>query len=440
MSYRRDIQSDEPIPLPLETIYNSTVDAIRDSSHDLNRYYHQSDKYFNRLYFKYPPEWKTSNIGEKIIGIRNMTTKWRDGDLDFVLYIRKYDRNKFDDVVSELNDRLQKLNIDIEDHVITDQEIIDNMKLYDIMVYKIPIHIHVSSTDNWINIKDQIRQAIDNNNLYNYLKQRINKREIANDQRLELLNQLESIKNDYKTMLLKSNELIGDRLRFYLRSSDIDIIDTSQNGEHSFILQSSVDLAWEDDLFTVDFMITNTDPVAFTYEKFYSSRNGEPLPYSHKQKDNQIDKIVERIRKQETGEEEEDGEEEDIYIPDPELDDRDKFDPYTANFFNLGNNNPHRNSLEYVTQFHETFELKNLMTDLDCEVAASFANQSNHNLIGRTNEKFIPIKYYKLNDNDDTFWIEFYDKNEIKIPLAINNNVVFTIDMVFLQNRKLLYS
>ena len=79
------------------------------------------------------------------------------------------------------------------------------------------------------------------------------------------------------------------------------------------------------------------------------------------------------------------------------------------------------------------------MNDLQCEVAASFATQSNHNLIGRTNEIFNPIKYYKLND-DDKFWIEFYDKNEVKIPLAINDNVVFTMDMVFLQNRKLLYS
>ena len=84
--------------------------------------------------------------------------------------------------------------------------------------------------------------------------------------------------------------------------------------------------------------------------------------------------------------------------------------------------------------------MKNILTDLECEVVASFATQSNHYLVGRTNEPFCPIKYYKLNHSDETFWIEFYDKNEIKIPLPINDNVVFTMDMVFLQNRKLLYS
>ena len=80
------------------------------------------------------------------------------------------------------------------------------------------------------------------------------------------------------------------------------------------------------------------------------------------------------------------------------------------------------------------------MTNLDCEVVASFASQSNHNLIGRTNEIFIPIKYYKLLDDDNTFWIEFYDRDNFKVPVAFNDNVVFTMDMVFLQHRKLLYS
>ena len=43
-------------------------------------------------------------------------------------------------------------------------------------------------------------------------------------------------------------------------------------------------------------------------------------------------------------------------------------------------------------------------------------------------------------DNDDKFWIEFYDRNEIDIPVAFNDFVMFTLDIVFLQNHKLLYS
>lgn len=80
------------------------------------------------------------------------------------------------------------------------------------------------------------------------------------------------------------------------------------------------------------------------------------------------------------------------------------------------------------------------MTDLQCDVAASLAIQSNHNLVGRTNEEFNLIKYYRLNDNDSIFLIEFYDKNEITAPFAINDNIVFAMDMVFLQNRKHLYN
>ena len=46
----------------------------------------------------------------------------------------------------------------------------------------------------------------------------------------------------------------------------------------------------------------------------------------------------------------------------------------------------------------------------------------------------------KLNDNDDKFWIDFYDRNEITVPVSFNDHLVFTIDMVFLQNRKLIYT
>ena len=106
----------------------------------------------------------------------------------------------------------------------------------------------------------------------------------------------------------------------------------------------------------------------------------------------------------------------------------------------IGSTNPNRNSLLYVTKFHRELTFENIMTSLECEVAASFASQSNHNIIGRTNEIFQPIKYYKINDDDDKFWIEFYDRCNLKIPLSFNDKVTFTMDMVFLQNRKLLYS
>ncbi|KAK8842361.1 hypothetical protein M9Y10_025940 [Tritrichomonas musculus] len=73
MSYRREVQQDEHIPLPIEMVYNSTVDALvsKDENGD-DIYFQNGIQHFNRIYFDYPPEWKTSNVGEKIIGIRRM--------------------------------------------------------------------------------------------------------------------------------------------------------------------------------------------------------------------------------------------------------------------------------------------------------------------------------------------------------------------------------
>ena len=439
MSYRRENNVNEQIPLPVETIYNSVADSLKTS----DKYYHENDKYFNRLYFNYPPEWKTSNIGEKIIGVRDMSIQWREGELNFVLYIRKYNHDKFDEVNIEIDEQIcEALNDNTVEYDFEDQTIIDNMDLVDVMVFEIPIHIKISSNDNWIDIKDQIRKAIDDENIYNYLKRRINERTLAIDQRLDLLRQLEDIKGNYESMIFKSNELIGEKLSFYLKSSDVDIIDEFRNGEHLFRLCPSTELDYDSTYWQLEFLITNT--FYDTYRKFFPNIEGfkRPSPYSYNISNNRIDKLIEWVLKQENGDtnNNDNEEEEEDRVYEPKLNDRDKFDPYTANFFNLGNDNPHRNKLQYVTMFHEYLELKNLMTNLNCEVAASFASQSNHNLIGRANENFVPIKYYKLNDHGDSFWIEFYDRNEIDVPLAINSNVVFTMDVVFLQNRKLLYS
>lgn len=85
MSYRRDYQMDEQTHLPLETTYNSVIDGDVDKV------------YTNRIHFKYPPEWHTSNVNEKIIGIRNIYIKRKCRTLRFFLYVRKYRKAAFDD-------------------------------------------------------------------------------------------------------------------------------------------------------------------------------------------------------------------------------------------------------------------------------------------------------------------------------------------------------
>ena len=99
MSYRRDAIPNESIPLPIETVYNSVTDAITTKDEDGHKdYFRNGIEHFNRIYFNYPPEWRTSDVGEKIIGVRNMRINIRQCmQLEFVLYIRKYKEDKFNE-------------------------------------------------------------------------------------------------------------------------------------------------------------------------------------------------------------------------------------------------------------------------------------------------------------------------------------------------------
>ena len=84
MSYRRDIQANEQTHLPLETTYNSSIDG------------HVDEVYSNRIHFQYPPEWHTSNVDEKIIGIRSIHLKRKSRTVRFFLYVRKYKKDEFE--------------------------------------------------------------------------------------------------------------------------------------------------------------------------------------------------------------------------------------------------------------------------------------------------------------------------------------------------------
>ena len=446
MSYRRDNTEDEHIPLPIETVYNSIVDSVRvKGDYGTTKYYTDSNEHFNRIYFKYPAEWRTSNLGEKIIGVRHMSVKWRTGWIKFDLFVRKFDNEMYDklrDVITRVNKEICETLSEDEIHEI----VMDNLPDEYVRVYQIPISIRVTSNDNWIDIVNHIRKAIDDHNLYNHLKEKIMDRKITPDERTTLLKQLEDIKDDYESMLAKSDELIGEHIPFYLQSEDIIIEDVFENNQHILKLRSK-DSHLIDLFRSTDILITRPNNtvlhIGSAYSNFY---NGHRSVNFIKHRINHDGRLIpyeepEKPVKPDIGEEEEDWNEP---IDEDDIKEQEynniKFDPYTASFFNIGSGNPFKNNIYKLYHYHHEQILKNILTDLECEVVASFATQSNHYLVGRTNEPFCPIKYYKLNHSDETFWIEFYDKNEIKIPLPINDNVVFTMDMVFLQNRKLLYS
>ena len=298
-----------------------------------------------------------------------------------------------------------------------------------------------SSNDNWIDIVNNIRKTIDVNNLYNHLKEKIMERKITPDERATLLKQLEDIKDDYESMLAKSDELIGEHIPFYLQSEDVIVEDVFENNQLILKIRSK-DSDWLSVFREVDSLITRSDSEfrRSAYSNFYDGHRSHNYI---KHRLNHEYKLIpyEEPEEPDFGEEEEDWNDpiDEDAIKQREYDSI-KFDPYTANFFNIGSSNPFKNNIYDLYHYSPEVKIKNILTDLECEVVASFATQSNHYLVSRTNEPFCPIKYYKLNHSDETFWIEFYDKNEIKIPLPINDNVVFTMDMVFLQNRKLLYS
>ena len=409
MTYRRDSRSDdESVPLPIETVYCSEVDAVLRGRKTVGgtKFNRFGVEHFNRLYFKYPPEWKTSNIGEKIIGVRNMTIHWKDADLQFVLYVRKYKhvilRSK-DDITNQ--DAIDALD---------DNTLNNNMN-----IYAIPINIRISSNDTWDDIKGKIMNVINQESLYSFMYRRLKALYHLPNELVPRLQQLDQIKDNYYAMLAESFGLIGERLQFYLEPGDIDIVKSTAHGFTSLQFVSPQNDEDRHDFF-IDFMITTLTPhdrdIDSTYDKLYTAlgRSKDPS-FLIPPDDDFNDPLSTDINKY------------------------DWFDPYTSDFFNIGYQR-YRNTFDYVFKFHRQLKLMNVMSDLECEVAASFATQSNHNMIGRTIETFTPIKYYKINDDDDMFWVAFYDRDAMNIPIAFNANVIFTMDAVLLQNRKLIYT
>ncbi|KAK8875784.1 hypothetical protein M9Y10_005959 [Tritrichomonas musculus] len=393
MSYRRDAIPDEQIPLPFETVYNSEADAVK-SEDFLGRalIWSKNRVHANRLEFTYPPEWKTSNVGEKIIGIRNMTIHRKEGTLQFILYIRKYKRSL---IRVSANDKLNQERI----NAIDDERLRANMR-----IFAIPIVVRVTRYDTWLDIKERIMNVIRQENIYNFLCRKLKSLYTVPVELIPKMNQLEQVKNNYYEMIQLSDELILERIPFYLEPDDVDLITTVFNNKVSLCFISPYN-SNQNSTYCFDFTITAfdqfTDDIHVTYRKFYVVNDDGEL--TGKTKD----------------------------VPDP-FTAEDWFNSYTSDFFAIYCDDDFR--------YTRTLRFNNVMTDLQCEVAASFAVQSNHNIIGRTNEVYTPIKYYKVNDNNDRFYIEFYDRDNVNLPLTFNDNLVFTIDMVLLQNRKLIYS
>ena len=78
--------------------YNSAIETVTNIKDDDEYYFRNGVENFNRIYFKYQTEWKTSDIGEKIIRICKMTDHRRSDLIQFYLYISKYRQDAFFDI------------------------------------------------------------------------------------------------------------------------------------------------------------------------------------------------------------------------------------------------------------------------------------------------------------------------------------------------------
>ena len=476
MSYRRDIQVNEQTHLPLETTYNSSIDGVVD------------EVYPNRIHFQYPPEWHTSNVDEKIIGIRAIHLKRKSRTVRFFLYVRKYKKDEFEDnkdhgrseyalrlmdeiaddlpddfwwfiekkenkelhqIINEASrakysktyyylDKSQRFDIMIstlnyaqvyqflsysfssEERRRIDNQTNNNssleeraeiqlskMKAEDVGVFRIPIQITIDEDDSWEDISDKFMGCISNASLYEYIRSKVIK---ANDDEVVIkLTELNSIRDDYDLMILRSDEFLENPIPFFVTSDDIIVNNDSKHMKQLIIEQPDNILINND--YYCDYLITPINDSSYT--KVYPIPEPEMRSsiYPYLRNTHEVDFDEGRF----------------IHGSD------------TRNFLNIGPN-PNQNHVGYTNVYHRNLRFCNIRTDLDCRIAASFASQSNHNIIGCTNETFENIKYYKINDNGNSFWIECYDNDDINIPINFNNDVVLTMDVVFLQNRKLLYS
>lgn len=414
-------------PLPIETAYFLN-DAVKVNTEGGKKLMRDPNK-FNRFYFNYPPEWKTSNTGEMIVGVRSMWTLHKKREVSFLLYLRKYRKQKFYETAKTVYPDeygnltfVEFLETYIDDDKI--QTIINQMDLNDIIVAAFPITVLFETNESFSDFHKNIETC---------------------------LSYLTSLKNFLKYLITMSDDISSS-----IKLSMYQTFDKYTDEELACKYQWGF---WFDQLNNKDNYFSNSKDMLMTglyydktfFERIYSPRNVNHLDpfyvdimfakngktyYKRYQK-----MIANEIPPNDSTE----------YLPplkviynprsrlDPiPIDESDKFDDDFNTVFNIGDQ-PHQNSLEYITKFHRNIILQNVYDRSTVKVHASFANQSNDYYVGNSHVYFNPIKYYKLNSKDDKFWIDFYSGRYHDCPVNIPDDEGFVLEMLFMQNQKLLY-
>jgi hypothetical protein len=86
--------------------------------------------------------------------------------------------------------------------------------------------------------------------------------------------------------------------------------------------------------------------------------------------------------------------------------------------------------------FYDVWDLR------PCMIKSNLASGVQHNYLGHTNVRYDPLKYYRINNNDNSFTFELMFGNSTKIPVLLPFDDVdpITLEYVILQNATELYT
>ena len=377
---------------------------------------------FNRYYFNYPPEWKTSNVGEMIVGVRSLWTLTKRRFLKYKFVMRKY--KKFDLYDTARNGLKEKygnmpydtfINLKLSDEEI--QDIINTMSKSDMD----KIFMESINVISWLPVETDLRELF--KDLIANIKEQTS---VKYKSRFSILNKQKKDRRAYYKSLLKYTE--EEILSIY--DLDIGFNQSSPND-----CDAQMDGCYEDKIFYEKIYsprnINNNDPYYIDFAIFpgnnyvgykYEYYGKITTPVNKESSDTFTDITSWRGGKNKS-----------IMYPIGE------FDNDVKAVFNIGKE-PWQNSLDYVTTFHRELKFKNVYDRNSVKIHASFGNPSNNYYVGNSHVYFNPIKYYKLNAKDDKFWIEFYSGRHPDCPVNIPEDEGFVLEMLFMQNQKLLYT
>ena len=418
-------------PIPIETAYflDNAAKFKTEKGYELVR----DKNKFNKFYFNYPPEWKTANVGEMIVGIRSLWTMCKPRVFNFNIFIRKYKKKKFYEAMRQYDEKYEDKTdeelFEIQGHF-TDkkiQEIINTVNEKDFVVFPFNMNISLRSKEDWYDMWNIMNETLSvQTDLKNFIKDYYtNSDDYSIDDKLKWIRALNKYNDNdellyqydrdiwFRQNISKSHNLFG-------MVKDISLYETYLNNELNECFYSDHNLN-HDDAFFIDILFVNDNS---TYYKKY--RN--------------ISNTLETKRDEDLP----DFFADDLYSPfstdgPKPLDDSDSFNNDFNAVFNVGDK-PWQNSLDFITTYHRYLNFKNIYNRESLKIHASFANESNNYYICNSHIYFNPIKYYKLNSKDDRFWIEFYSGRHYNYPVNIPEDEGFILEMLFMQNQKLLYT